>query len=591
MKAHSGLLMVTVACGLAAAAFAQEAPGAPATPPRPRREAPAAQQATAPSTEPAAPPAAREMEQEPQRPAREAPRERERREESQPAEERGERGGTNTAFHFDMKEAAPSVSHHQVEVNGRPLRYTATAGRLPVKNGEGTTEALMFYVGYTLDGADASRRPLTFAYNGGPGSASIWLHMGALGPRTVTLDPQGFMPQPPFRLHDNPYTPLGRTDLVLVDAVGTGWSRPADAAAARKYENPEGDIEAFSEFIRLYLTRQQRWGSPLYLFGESYGTTRSAGIAGYLQGRGVVFNGIGLLSMALNFQTLSFSPANDTAYPWNLPTYMAIAYYHHRLAPELQQAIDRCQGDPDAPCAPLLEAEEWAISEYATSLSRGDSRSAEERQRVIDRLSRYTGLPKAIVDEHNLRIDVGTFCHYLLLEQRLRVGRLDGRYALPEPDFPGGRGPGSSTDPSSTQTVGPFTMTFNQYVRTELGYKTDLPYYTSARDSGMFLWSAGGGTASGPGSSRGFQEEITPLRAAIVGNPYLKVLVMEAYYDLATPYLQAEYTMHELNLPASYQKNVAYQRYWSGHMVYLEQKSHAKLQRDWDGFVERTQGR
>jgi len=584
--------MVTVACALTAVAFAQETPGAPPAAPRPRRTAPSAQQPTPASTEPEKPALAPAAEQEPPRPAREAARERERREEPQPSEEPGERGGaTTTSFHFDMKEAAPSVTHHQVEVGGRTLRYTATAGRLPIKNGEGTTEALMFYVAYTLEGADPTRRPLTFAYNGGPGSASIWLHMGALGPRTVALEAHGFMPPPPFRLHDNPYTPIDRTDLVLVDAIGTGWSRPADAAAARKYENPEGDVQAFAEFIRMYLTRNERWGSPLYLFGESYGTTRSAGIAGYLQGRGVVFNGIGLLSMALNFQTLSFSPANDAAYPWNIPTYMAIAYYHRRLAPELQQAIDRCQDDPDAACAPLKEAEEWAIGEYATSLAHGDSRSTEERQRVIDRLSRYTGLPRAIVDEFNLRIDVGTFCHYLLLDQRLRVGRLDGRYALPEPDFPGGRGPGSFADPSSTETVGPFTMTFHQYVRTELNYKTDLPYYTSARDSGMFLWSAGGGTASGPGGSRGFQEEITPLRAAIVGNPHLRVLVMEAYYDLATPYLQAEYTMHELNLPPSYQRNVAYERYWSGHMVYLEQKSHAKLQHDWDGFVERTQGR
>ncbi len=494
MKAHTGLLLATVACALAAAAFAQETPSAPPTQPRPRRSPPTAQQPAPASTEPEAAPAAQQVEQEQQRPAREAARERERREESQPSEERGERGSaTHTAFHFDMKETAPSVTRHQVEVNGRTLRYTATAGRLPIRNGEGTTEALMFYVAYTLDGADVSRRPLTFAYNGGPGSASIWLHMGALGPRTVALDAQGFMPQPPFRLHDNPYTPLDRTDLVLVDAIGTGWSRPADAAAARKYENPEGDIQAFGEFIRLYLTRHERWSSPLYLFGESYGTTRSAGIAGYLQGRGIVFNGIGLLSMALNFQTLSFSAANDAAYPWNVPTYMAIAYYHHRLAPELQQAIDLCQKDPNAACAPLREAEEWAITDYAATLARGDSRSALERQRVIDRLSRYTGLPKAIVDEFNLRIDVGTFCHYLLLDQRLRVGRLDGRYALPEPDVPGGRGPGSFTDPSSTQTVGPFTMTFNQYVRTELNYRTDLPYYTFARDSGMFLWSAAAG--------------------------------------------------------------------------------------------------
>ena len=565
MKASAFLPLVLV---ISLPLFAQR-PTAPATPPR--------------STEPENAPHARALEQEQQQPAREAERTRVERPESQ-----APGGAMTTNFHFDMKETSPSVTHHTVTVNGRPLRYTATAGRLPIKNGEGTTEALMFYVAYTLDGADASTRPVTFAYNGGPGSASIWLHMGALGPRVVSLDPQGFMPRPPFRLKDNPYTPLDRSDLVLIDAIGTGWSRPADAAAARKYENPQGDIEAFGEFIRMYISRNDRWSSPLYLFGESYGTTRSAGVAGYLQGRGIVFNGIGLLSMALNFQTLAFSPTNDAPYPWNVPTYMAIAYYHHKLSPELQAAMDKCQADADAPCAPLQQAEQWAITDYAAALARGDSMSAQERQNVIDRLSQYTGLPKNIIDEYNLKIDVPTFDHYLLIDQRLRVGRLDGRYALPEPGFPSGRGPQGFNDPASTATTGPFTMTFNNYMRTELNYRTDMPYYTSGRDSGMWLWTSGGGSTQAPGGNQGFQETITPLRAAIVGNPYLKVLVMEGFYDLATPYYQAEYTMHELNLPARYQKNVSYARYWSGHMVYLEQKSHAKMQHDWDTFVDQT---
>ena len=253
--------------------------------------------------------------------------------------------------------------------------------------------------------------------------------------------------------------------------------------------------------------------------------------------------------------------------------------------------MDACQGDPDAPCPPLKQAETWAITDYAAALARGDSMSAQERQAVIDKLSQYTGLSKQLVDEFNLRIDVGTFDHYLLLDQRLRVGRLDGRYALPEPGFPSGRpGGGGGNDPASTATTGPFTMTFHNYMRTELNYKTDLPYYTSAQQSGMFLWSSTG-TTPAPGGNQGFQETITPLRAAIVGNPFLKVLVMEGFYDLATPYYQAEYTMHELNLPASYRSNVTYERYWSGHMVYLEQKSHAKLQRDWDGFIDATAGK
>ncbi len=490
-----------------------------------------------------------------------------------------------------MKEAAPIVTHHEVTVNGRALRYTATAGRMPIKNAEGVTEALMFYVAYTADGSDASKRPLTFSYNGGPGSASLWLHIGALGPRTVVMQPEGWMPQPPFRLHDNPYTPLDKTDIVMIDAIGTGWSRPADDKAARKYENPEGDIEAFGEFIRMYITRNERWGSPLYLFGESYGTTRSAGLSGYLAGRGIVFNGIGLLSMALNFQTLSSSATNDSAYPWNVPTYMAIAYYHHKLSPELQKAIDGCQGNPNAPCAALVQAEQWAITDYAAALSRGDSMTPQEHQAVVDKLSQYTGLSKQVIEEFNLRIDVGTFDHYLLLDQRMRVGRLDGRFKLPEPGFPGGRGGGGGggADPASTATTGPFTMAFNNYMRTELNYKTETPYYTSAQQSGMFRWSSSGATPA-PGGQQGFQEEVSPLRAAIVGNPFLKILVMEGYYDLATPYYQAEYTMHELMLPPAYRANISYERYWSGHMVYLEQKAHAKLQKDWDAFIEQTQG-
>lgn len=583
MKPYAILLSPLLIGALALPAVAQQSTEQQRTPQRRSAQTPPSKPAAPAAAEPEAAPHARQPEPERQQPARTES------ERPEPARQGGPGAATNTTFHFDMKESAPNVTHHEVTVNGHALRYTATAGRLPIKNGEGTTEALMFYVAYTVDGSEAAKRPLTFAYNGGPGSASLWLHIGALGPRTVVMQPDGAMPQPPFRLHDNPYTPLDRTDIVMVDAIGTGWSRPADAAAARKYENPEGDIEAFGEFIRMYITRNERWSSPLYLFGESYGTTRSAGIAGYLAGRGIVFNGIGLLSMALNFQTLSASPTNDTAYPWNVPTYMAIAYYHHKLSADLQKAMDGCQGNPDAPCAPLQQAEQWAITDYAAALSRGDSMSAQERQAIVDRLSQYTGLPAHVIDEFNLRIDVGTFDHYLLLDQRLRVGRLDGRYKLPEPGFPGGRGPGSFSDPASTATTGPFTMAFNNYVRTELDYKTDTPYYTSAQQSGMFMWRSSG-TTNAPGGPQGFQEEITPLRAAIVGNPFLKILVMEGYYDLATPYLQAEYTMHELMLPPAFRANISYERYWSGHMVYLEQKSHAKLQKDWETFLNQTQG-
>ncbi len=243
--------------------------------------------------------------------------------------------------HFDMTEVAPIVTHHQITVNGKLLHYTATAGRLPIKRSDGKIEAEMFFVAYTLEGQEASRRPLTFAFNGGPGSASIWLHMGALGPKKVVLQPDGFMPPAPYRLEDNPYTPLDKTDLVLVDAIGTGFSRAADPEMFKKFWGVQGDIEAFSEFIRLYITRNERWTSPLYLLGESYGTTRSAGVAGYLAERGVSFNGITLLSMVLNFETLISNKTNDQAFVFLVPSFTMIAGYHHKLAPDLAQDMNR----------------------------------------------------------------------------------------------------------------------------------------------------------------------------------------------------------------------------------------------------------
>src|SRR5690348_14506161 len=314
-------------------------------------------------------------------------------------------------MHFDMTEVPPVVTHHTVRVGGRELRYTATAGRMPIKDGlENKTEALMFYVAYTLDGADPSTRPLTFSFNGGPGSASIWLHMGAMGPRKVVLQPQGWMPPAPYRLEDNPNTPLDKTDLVMVDAIGTGWSRPADAAAARRFWNMRGDIESFGEFIRMYLARNDRWSSPLYLFGESYGTTRSAGIAGYLADHGISFNGIVLLSTVLSFETLEFAKTNDVPYPLILPSFTWIAGYHKKLPPDLQADVPKA----------AQEARDWALGEYWSALNKGDALTPQERANVVDKLSRYTGLSKEIIEWANLRIDVRTFTHYLLSDRKLR---------------------------------------------------------------------------------------------------------------------------------------------------------------------------
>jgi len=478
---------------------------------------------------------------------------------------------------FDMAEAPPVQTHHEIHVDGKLLRYSATVGRLPIKNVEGKIDAEMFFVAYTLDGADPNTRPVTFAFNGGPGSSSIWLHMGALGPRKVVLQPDGWLPEAPYRLMDNPNTPLDRTDLVLVDAIGTGYSRPADTAAARHFWSLRGDVESFGEFIRMYLSRYERWLSPHYLFGESYGTTRAAGIAGYLADRGISFNGIVLLSMVLNFESLDFAKTNDVPYPLILPTFASIAAYHHKLAPELMQ-------DPNQT---RQEVAQWAMGEYSQELAKGDSLTPQERQSVVDKLARYTGLNKDIIDEANLRIDVRTFTRYLLADQKLRVGRYDGRFTAPDPtDFFDNQ----PFDPTNVQIGPPFTSVFNDYIRRELNYKVDTPYYVSARDSGLFQWNWTGGQQPGQAqtSEQGYADTATALRQAIVKNPFLKVLVMEGYYDLATPFLAADYTMNHLDLTAQYRKNISIATYDSGHMVYLNSAAHPKMKQDFVNFMDST---
>ena len=465
---------------------------------------------------------------------------------------------------FDMTEQAPVVTQHEITIAGKALHYTATAGRLPLKDSDGNIEAEMFFVAYTVD-SPAARRPLMFAFNGGPGSSSVWLHLGILGPRRVVVQQDGFLPPPPYKIGDNPDTVLDKTDLVLVDAVGTGFSRAANNDKAKGFWNVNSDIEAFGKFIQLYLTRYDRWSSPLYLMGESYGTTRAAGVAGYLTDKGVSFNGIVLLSSVLNFQTLVFTKGNDLPYILTLPSYTMIAFYHKKLPPELLQDAAKTRE----------EAERWATGEYAQALFKGDEISAEERQQVIDHMARYTGLSKQTLDQANLRVDVREFTHNLLIDKKLTVGRFDGRFTGPDPDS---LLETSYYDPSLAEPLPPFTSVFNNYIKTELNYKTEVPYYVVGWDVGGFKWDWG--TAI-----EGFPSTAQKLRAAIVKNRYLKVLFAEGYYDLATPYFEANYTINHLDLAPEYRKNVSFTTYDSGHMAYLNYDSRVKLKKDIADFI------
>jgi carboxypeptidase C (cathepsin A) len=465
-----------------------------------------------------------------------------------------------------------SVTEHSGTFTGEGagrMGYTTTAGTLVLRTEEGEPRASVFYISYVKDGVDDSAdRPVTFSFNGGPGSSSVWLHLGTLGPRRVAMGPDGEALPPPARLTDNPETLLAVSDLVFIDPVSTGFSRPAPGVEEGEFHGLEEDVESVGAFVRRWLSDNDRWDSPKFLIGESYGTTRAAGLVNHLQDRhGVYFNGVMLVSSILNFGTARFNVGNDLPYIVFLPTYTATAWYHGQLPEDLSGDLQ----------AALREAEEFALGEYATALLKGDTLEGEERRRIAERLARLTGLSVEYVEDTDLRPVIHPFTKELLREEGKVVGRLDSRFVGHDRLDVGTRG---EADPSYSAIQGSFTAALNAYVRDELGFESPVDYEIL------------GGRIQGWRAPEGEYVNVAEnLRAAMTQNPALKVHVANGYYDLATPYFATEYTFDHLQLPAHLRENISMSYYESGHMMYIREEDNRTLLRALKAFVLEASGR
>jgi carboxypeptidase C (cathepsin A) len=419
---------------------------------------------------------------------------------------------------------------------------------------------------YTLDAPDGgAKRPLMFSFNGGPGSASVWLHLGALGPRRVKMLDDGQMPPPPYEMEDNQQTWLTDTDMVFIDPVGTGYSRATKPEFASKFFGVTGDIASVGEFVRMYLGRNERWSSPLFLVGESYGTTRASGLSDWLFDHGVGLNGILLVSTVMNFQTIRFADNNDVPLVLILPSYATTAWYHKRLSPTMQAktVVQVAQ-----------EARQFASGEYMPAMMRIDSLSDQERTALADKYASYTGLSRQFIENNNFRVDLGKFMKELLRDRRRTTGRLDSRFTGIDRDA---GGDSANEDPSMNAIRPPYTAAFNDYVRRDLGYKSDTEYFI-----------LGGGITSpwNFGNGNGYADTSIPLKDAMAKNPYMKILVAQGYYDMATPFYAAEYTVSAMNLDPQLRRNVRFTYYEAGHMMYIERNSLKKLKEDASGFIQ-----
>jgi carboxypeptidase C (cathepsin A) len=448
-------------------------------------------------------------------------------------------------------------TQHSVKIGGKTVKYTATAGTMVLREeddekGEHEPKASIFYVAYTVEPRNGEKRPLTFSFNGGPGSASVWLHLGLLGPRRVDVEKDGAAMPPPYELVDNEFSLVDETDLVFIDPVTTGYSRQVPGEKVKRFHGLTKDMETVAEFIRLYTSRNTRWTSPKFLIGESYGTTRAAALSGYLTERlGMYLNGIMLVSAILNFGTAYFNPGNDLPHILFLPTFTATAWYHGKLEPALQRDLRKT----------LNEVQEFAMGEYALALMQGDALPERERDVIVTRLARYTGLSEEYIARTNLRVEIMRFTKELQREKRLTTGRLDTRFTATDRDA---AGENWEFDPSYAVIQGPYTATLNDYVRGELGYESDLPY--EILSSRVRPWSY-------KENENSYVNVAETLRKAMSMNPFMKVFVANGYYDLATPYFATEYTFNHLQLEPQLRSNISMENYEAGHMMYIHRPS------------------
>jgi carboxypeptidase C (cathepsin A) len=471
------------------------------------------------------------------------------------------------------------VTHHNVSVDGRNIAYTATAGTLIIRNDKGEPDASVFYVAYTVgDGKGSANRPVTFLYNGGPGSSSIWLHMGSFAPVRIETSSPNATPPAPYHLVPNADSLIDKSDLVFVDAIGTGFShgiandkdkKDKDSNPDKRFWGTDQDIDAFGRFVQRYITRYNRWNSPKFLFGESYGTPRSAGLVRWLANNGIDCNGVVLLSSILNYA--EHLPGLDINYVNYLPSYAAIAWYHDKL--------------PNKPATlePFLtQVRDFARGDYQVALSKGAALSNAERDAIAEKLYAYTGLSVAYLKEANLRVNPSRFRKELLRGEGLTMGRYDARFEGVDSD---NAGENPESDPSDTAISGAFTAAFNDYLVRELNYTSDVPYAVSATAIRQWDWKhkvPGGGWMS----TVPLPIMIGDLGYAMRENPHLKVLSANGYFDLATPFFATEYDLAHLGLDAKLLKNVHFTYYPSGHMVYLNLDSLKQFKRDLAAFYD-----